>query len=139
MYLILCVEMSDVDARVVTNTQTHRQTDTLTKYHNPHCACMPRVNTCTIPCTVMLAESLDGLSLATVHVYSPALVTVRVWVYRAVTGLSNTVSLSPTAGPESLVQVTVVAGPPVEIQVRVFPDNVTPSGAMLRSPRYMVI
>ena len=74
-----------------------------------------------IPCTVKLAEALDGLLLATVHVYSPSClpVTVRVWVYCAVTGSSNIVSLSPTAGAESLVQVTVVAGPPVEIQVRV--------------------
>ena len=87
-----------------------------------------------IPCTVKLAESLEGLTLATVHVYSPALVTVRVWVHVAVTGSSNTVSLSPTAGSESLVQVTVVAGPPVEIQVRVFPDNVT-SPDMVISPR----
>ena len=76
-----------------------------------------------LPCTVRVAEATDGLSLATVHVYtSPTttgLVTVRVWVYVAVSGSSNTVSLSPTAGSESLVQVTVVAGPPVEIQVRV--------------------
>ena len=33
-----------------------------------------------IPETVMVAESLDGLLLATVQVYSPAVVTVRVWV-----------------------------------------------------------
>ena len=33
-----------------------------------------------IPETVMLAESLDGLLLATVQVYTPAVVTVRVWV-----------------------------------------------------------
>ena len=69
----------------------------------------------------MLAEAVDGLSLVTVHVQSPTSlpVTVRVCVYCAVTGSFNTVSVSPTTSPESLVQVTVVAGPPVEIQVRV--------------------
>ena len=46
-------------------------------------------------------------------------VTVRVWVYCAVTGLSNTVSVPSVTVTESLVQVTVVVGPPVEIQVRV--------------------
>ena len=65
------------------------------------------------------AESEETL-LATVHVYSPAAVTVRVCVYCAVSGSSNTVSVpSVTVVVESLVQVTVVAGPPVEIQVRV--------------------
>ena len=44
----------------------------------------------------------------------------RVWLYCAVSGSSNTVSVpSVTVVVESLVQVTVVAGPPVEIQVRV--------------------
>ena len=87
-----------------------------------------------IPCTVMLAEAVEGLSLATVHVYSPALVTVRVWLYCAVTGSSNTVSVPSVTVTESLVQVTVVAGPPVEIQVSVFPDNVAPPD-MVISPR----
>ena len=76
----------------------------------------------------MVAESEDGLSLATVH---PALVTVRVLVYCAVTGLSNTVSVPSVTVTESLVQVTVVVGPPVEIQVRVFPDNVTPPDVVI--------
>ena len=67
----------------------------------------------------MVAEVLDGLLLATIHVYSPILITVRVWVYCAVTGSSNTVSIPSVNVTESLVQVTVVAGPPVEIQVRV--------------------
>ena len=40
-------------------------------------------------------------------------------MYCAVIGLSNTDCISPVAGSESLVQVTVVAGPQVEIQVRV--------------------
>ena len=74
---------------------------------------------CIIPGTVMVAEAVDGLSLATVHVYSPALVIVRVCVYCAVTGSFNTVSVPSVIVTESLVQVTVVAGPPVEIQVRV--------------------
>ena len=60
----------------------------------------------------MLAESEDGLLLDTVQVYSPR-------VYHAVTGSSNTVSVPSVTVMESLVQVTVVAGPPVEIQVRV--------------------
>ena len=78
----------------------------------------------------MVAEAVDGLLLATVHVYSPALVIVRVCVYRAVTG-SYTVSFPSVIVTESLVQVTVVAGPPVEIQVRMLIDNVTPSGIVI--------
>ena len=81
---------------------------------------MDRSNSCK-PETTWLVEALDGLSLATVHVKSsPTLpVTVRVWVYCAVTGSSNTVSVPSVTVAESLVQVTVVAGPPVEMQVRV--------------------
>ena len=68
----------------------------------------------------MLAEPEDGLLLATVHVYTPAIATVRVWVYCAVTGSFKTVSFcSPVILTLSMVQMTVVAGPPVEIQVRV--------------------
>ena len=69
-----------------------------------------------IPPTMMLAELEDGLLLLTVQVYSPPVVTVRVCVHCAVTGSSNTVSVPSVT---VLVQVTVVAGPPVEIQVRV--------------------
>ena len=66
-------------------------------------------------------EVEDGLLLATAHVYVPGCLpfTVRVCVYRAVSGSSNTVSFPSVIVVESLVQVTVVAGPPVEIQVRV--------------------
>ena len=69
----------------------------------------------------MLAEAEDGFSLATVHVYIPAVVTARVWVYCAVTGSFNSVSAlnGSVSATLSLVQVTVVAGPPVEVQVRV--------------------
>ena len=69
----------------------------------------------------MLDELLDGLLLDTMHVYSPCSspVSLRVCVYCAVTGSSNTVSVPSVTVVESLVQVTVVAGPPVEIQVRV--------------------
>ena len=76
----------------------------------------------------MVAESEDGLLLDTVQVYSPPVVTVRVCVYCAVTGSSNTVSVPSVTVVESLVQVTVVAGPPVEIQVRVSwsESNTTP-------------
>ena len=54
----------------------------------------------------------------TLHVYSPVAVTFRVCVYCAVVALFNTVSVPSVTVMESLVQVTVVAGPPVEIQVR---------------------
>ena len=68
----------------------------------------------------MIAAEGEETLLATVHLYSPAAVTFRVCVYCAVSGSSNTVSVpSVTVVVESLVQVTVVAGPPVEIQVRV--------------------
>ena len=84
----------------------------------------------------MLAESEDGLLLDAVQVYSPAVVTVRVCVYCAVTGSSNTVSVPSVTVMESLVQVTVVAGPPVEIQVRVIwsESNVTSSPDIVMSP-----
>ena len=77
---------------------------------------------------MMLAESEDGLLLDTVQVYSPPVVTVRVCVYCAVSRSFNTVSVPSVTVMESLVQVTVVAGPPVEIQVRVIwsESNVTP-------------
>ena len=73
----------------------------------------------------MLVESMDGLLLDTLQVYSPPVVTVRVCVYCAVIALFNTVSVPSV---ESLVQVTVVAGPPVEIQARVIwsESNVIP-------------
>ena len=90
--------------------------------------CKPALYTPIIPDRVMLAESEDGLLLDTVQVYSPPVVTVRVCVYCAVTGSSNTVSVPSVTVMESLVQVTVVAGPPVEIQVRVIwsESNVIP-------------
>ena len=82
---------------------------------------------------MMLAESEDGLLLDTVQVYSPPVVTVRVCVYCAVSGSFNTVSFTSVTVMESLVQVTVVAGPPVEIQVRVISSesNVTPPGIVM--------
>ena len=72
------------------------------------------------PFTISLAVAVDGLLFSTVHWYSPPSlpVTVRVWVYCAVTGSFNIVT-PPETVSESLVQVTVVAGPPVEIQVSV--------------------
>ena len=86
----------------------------------------------------MVAESDDGLLFSTVQVYSPPVVTVRVCVYCAISGSSNTVSIpSVTVVVESLVQVTVVAGPPVEIQVRVSwsESNVTSSLIIVMSPK----
>ena len=68
---------------------------------------------------IMVAESIDGLLFCTVQVYSPPVVTFRVCVYCAVSGLSNTVSVPSVTIMEFLVQVTVVAGPPVEIQISV--------------------
>ena len=67
----------------------------------------------------MVAESEDGLLFFTVQLYSPPVLTVRVCVYCAVSGSSSTVSVPSVTVVESLVQVTLVAGPPVEIQVRV--------------------
>ena len=85
---------------------------------------------------MMLAEAEDGLLLDTVQVYSPPVVTVRVCVYCAVTGSSNTVSVPSVTVMESLVQVTVVAGPPVEIQARVISSesNVTSSPDIVMVP-----
>ena len=60
----------------------------------------------------MVAEAVDGLLLATVHVYSPPLVTVSVCSYCAVDRLFNTVLVPSVIVTEFLVQVTVVAGPP---------------------------
>ena len=73
-----------------------------------------------VPFTVSCAVAVDVLLLVTMHWYCPPSlpVTVRVWVYCAVTALLNTV-IPPRTVLESLVQVTVVAGPPVEVQVRV--------------------
>ena len=89
-----------------------------------------------LPAKVMLAESEDGLLLDAVQVYSPPVVTVRVCVYCAVSGSSNTVSVSSVTVVESLVQVTVVAGPPVEIEVRVICEesNVTSPPDIVTSP-----
>ena len=89
-----------------------------------------------LPAKVMQAESEDGLLLNKVQVYSPPVVTVRVCVYCAVTGSSNTVSVPSVTVVESLVQVTVVAGPPVEIQVRVSwsESNVTSPPDIVTSP-----
>ena len=88
---------------------------------------MPSTYKHCIPVRVMLAESEDGLLLDTVQVYSPPVVTVRVCVYCAVTALFNTVSFPSVTVMEPLVQVTVVVGPPVEIQVSVISSesNVT--------------
>ena len=86
---------------------------------------------------MIVAESDDGLLFSTVQVYSPPVVIVSVCVYCAVSGSSNTVSVpSVTVVEESLVQVTVVAGPPVEIQVRVSwsESNVTSSPIIVMSP-----
>ena len=87
---------------------------------------------------VMVAESDDGLLFSTVQVYSPPVVTVRVCVYCAISESTSTVSVpSVTVAVESLVQVTVVAGPPVEIQVRVSwseSNNITSSPIIFMSP-----
>ena len=89
----------------------------------------------------MVAESEDGLLFSTVQVYSPPVVTDRVCVYCAVSESSNTVSVPSVTVVESLVQVTVVAGPPVEIQVRVSwsESNVTSSPIIVMSPIYNMV
>ena len=81
----------------------------------------------------MVAEAEDGLLFSTIQVYTPPVVTVRVCVYCAVSGSSNTVSVPPVTMVESLVQVIMVAGPPVEIQVRVSwsESNVIPPGILI--------
>ena len=96
---------------------------------------------------MILAESEDGLLLDTVQVYTPPVVTFRVCVYCAVSGSSNTVSVPSVTVMESLLQVTVVAGPPVEIQVRVSwsesnvtsPDIVTSPPTSLRKASIIVV
>ena len=72
-----------------------------------------------IPLIYVLIDAVDGALLATVQVYVPPVLAVRVWMYRAATALTNTLSVPSVTVVESLVQVTVVAGPPVEIQVMV--------------------
>ena len=52
-------------------------------------------------------------------------------MYCAVTRLFNTVLVPSVIVTESLVQVTVVAGPPMEIKVRIFIDNDTPPGMVI--------
>ena len=81
----------------------------------------------------MVAEAEDGLLFSTIQVYTPPVVTFRVCVYCAVSGSSNTVSAPSVTVVESLVQVTVVAGPPVEIQERASwsESNVTPPGILM--------
>ena len=76
-------------------------------------------NSIHIPLTSVLIEAEDGLLLATVQVYVPPVLAVRVWMYRAATALTNTLSVPSVTVVESLVQVTLVAGPPVETQVMV--------------------
>ena len=83
----------------------------------------------------------DGLLLETSQMKNELdSVTVRVWLYCEVSRSSNTVSVLSVTLPESLVQVTMVAGPPEEIQVRVnrviipFASRVISTPSMIRSP-----
>ena len=91
-----------------------------------------------LPNSVEVVAS-DGLLLVTLHVYTPHAFTVSVWVYCAVIGSPNTVSFPSVTVVESLVQVTVVAGPPVEIQVRVLKSgsNVTPLDITIFPPKVL--
>ena len=73
-----------------------------------------------IPAMVMLAEALEGRLFITVHVYFPAESAVSVCLYSAVPRLTTKDTDCSLRVMESLVQLTVVAGPPVEIQVRIF-------------------
>ena len=63
-----------------------------------------------VPGTMMLGlVAEDGLLLDTVQVYSPPVVTVRVCVYCAVTGSSNTVSVpSVTVGARVSETISIV-------------------------------
>ena len=80
--------------------------------------CITEVYTA-VPATVILAETVDGLLFDTVHEYTPAVFPLSVWVYCDSTGSSNTVSVLSLTATESLVQVTLVAGPPEEMQMMV--------------------
>ena len=72
-----------------------------------------------LPLTVRISEASDGFGLLTEHLYSPPVVLFSLCMYLAV-GLSiKTVSVPSVTSSVFLVQDTVVAGPPVEIQVRV--------------------
>ena len=73
-----------------------------------------------LPTIVILAELLEGLLLVTVHVYSPLVSIVRVCMYSAVTRSIIKDIDPPVTVVESLVQLTAVAGPPVEMQVTIF-------------------
>ena len=71
-----------------------------------------------IPFIVKFPEVLDGLLFLTVQLYSPAFL-LHVQSKCFALCRSVIVLFPPKIVLESLVQVTVVAGPPVEIQVRV--------------------
>ena len=64
---------------------------------------------------------VDETLLDTEHVKIPPILpeSLRECVYFPVTGLSNSLSVSSVTVVRSLYQVTVVAGPPVEIHLRV--------------------
>ena len=67
-----------------------------------------------------LPSNVISVEAEETHCTCVAAITVRVCVYCVMSGSSNTVSvLSVTVVVESLVQVTVVAGPPLKIQVSV--------------------
>lgn len=68
-----------------------------------------------IPVMFSSAVADDGLLFDTVQLYVPSSVAFRECIYLENLSLSNTVT-PPSSSNESLVQVTVVTGPPVEIQ-----------------------
>ena len=72
-----------------------------------------------LPLTLRLSESCDGFELVTEHLYTPPVVGFSRCSYLAVSLSTKTVSVPSVTGSLSLVQDTVVAGPPVEIQSRV--------------------
>ena len=76
--------------------------------------------------------------LATVQLYSPPTFPVRVWMYCAVFRLTRTVLVpSVILVLLFLVQVTVVTGPPIEVQIMVngrLSPCITLMVLMLRSP-----
>ena len=89
---------------------------------------------------MVVAEADEGLLLATVQVYTPASDIVRVWVYCAVSGSFNTVSVPSPTLTESLVQDTVVAGPPVEIHLlphqEIFSEEAVKGGRGVHHPLF---
>ena len=58
---IVCGTNNHVKSEMLSNTQTHRHTQTQTKYCNPRCACTPRVNELRLDNTYVHAGDISCL------------------------------------------------------------------------------